>query len=118
MARRKLTNRTPKGKKNRKADDTIWRVVPMAPATRDILKAARVSHGTNAAAIDYAISHHLPTTIRALAQLGIGAKTTGAKAKRFRLPFSETGLAALRLGAETTGLDSTFLLKVVLACLE
>ncbi len=111
------TTKTPKNKPA-KADDTIHRVVPLPIATRNTLRASRARHGTNAAAIEHAIETYLPTTLRALAQLGIGAKTTGAAVKRYRLPFSDSGLAALKLAAEQTGLDATFLLKVCVACLD
>jgi hypothetical protein len=96
--------------------ETTFRVVPLPASVRDILRAARATHGTNQAAIGAAVLN-LPHLVEGLSKLGIG-KVTGAKCKKFRLPFDSDDLVALREASDATGLDATLLLKVLLAGLD
>jgi hypothetical protein len=98
--------------------DAIHRVWPLPEATRDVLKAARAEHGTNLAAASFAIHQHLPTVLRALADLGIGSKVTGAKTRKYRLPLLPEDMEALASASDETGLPATFLFKVCLASLD
>lgn len=116
--KRKTTTKMPRGKQSRKMDEPTMRVVPLPVATRQLLALARESHGTNQAAISFAIDKYLPLVLVALEKLGIGKAVTGAKCKKFRLPFADQDLKALRSAASETGLDATFLLKVCLASLD